>query len=90
MTSDPNSNLVSQLINRANSLEEQKEYRKTLYSIKSKMRRRSLPRKKEEDKCFPNTIGLVFSARKEYLISEIKLVEQKDCPEQFSEPRATQ
>ena len=71
MTSDPKSNLISQLIYRANSLEEQKEYRKTLYSIKSKVRRRSMPRKKEENKCFPNTIDLVFSARKNAMGSQV-------------------
>ena len=67
MTSDRQSNIVSNLINKANSLEHERNMRKTFFNIRADKYKKKKDKKKEDEACFSNTIDLVFTARKEAL-----------------------
>lgn len=61
---DRKSNVITELINRANVLEQQRDYKVRRKAKLNFARGHSLGTIKNEDKCFPDTLGLVLSARK--------------------------
>jgi hypothetical protein len=62
--SDKKSNIITELINRANVLEQQRDYKAKRKNKLNFSRGHSLGTIKNEDKCFPDTLGLVLAARK--------------------------
>lgn len=62
--SDRKSNVITELIDRANILEQQRDYKVRRKAKANFARGYSLVTIKNEDRCFPDTLGLVLSARK--------------------------
>ncbi len=61
---DRKSNVITELIDRANILEQQRDYKIRRKAKASFSKGLSLASIKNEDKCFADTINLVLSARK--------------------------